>query len=92
MPMSEIVIKEVINLPKSASYVASIIIVTGEVLQNEEWYLKSNPKLKIVFKSPVIIKGLIKEKYFLDFTIDKPDFDLSIFNKPTTWIKNKGVN
>lgn len=87
MKMKEIVIKNVEYLFKANLYIAKCIIVEGTILQNEEWFLKTNPKLKITFNSPVITKGLDKEKYFLDFTINKPDFDINMLNKPTTWIK-----
>lgn len=85
--MKEVVIKSLEYLPQAKMYIAQCIIVEGTILQNEEWSLKNNPKLKITFKSPVITKGLDREKYFLDFTINKPDFDLNIFNKATSWIK-----
>lgn len=89
----ELVIKKLDVIPTVKTYIAQCIIVHGKVLtnQNESWYLKSNPKLKITFISPVITKTKIgdidQEKYLLDFTIEQPEFDLTIFNKPTSWIK-----
>lgn len=87
--MNELVIKKLEVLEKNKIYIAQCIIVTGKVLieKNEEWSLKSNPKLKIIFNTPVVTKQLKPEKYLLDFIINEPNFDLSIFKKPTLWIK-----
>lgn len=86
--MNEIVIKKIMYLPEKNLYIAECIIVTGKILSYEEWYLKTNPKLKILFDSEIIQK---EPTYLFTCTIQKPNFDLSFVNKPTSWIKKSKI-
>lgn len=85
--MNEIVIKKLECF--AGKHIVQAIVVEGKVLPNEQWCLKSNAKLTITFISQVITKKLNKETYFIDFTIEQPNFDVRIFDKPTSWIKTK---
>lgn len=87
--MNELIIERLEYLKSHSIYLADCIMIKGNIVDNDIWLLKDNPEVKIMFKSPSIIKNnSFKKDRFVYYTIFKPDFDLALFNTPTNWIKN----
>jgi hypothetical protein len=84
--MNELIIERLEHLKAHNVYLADCQVIEGHILQNDIFSLKSNPEIKITFKSPAIIKSDQIDK-LVYYTIFKPDFDLDLFNNPTFWIK-----
>lgn len=84
--MNEIVIKSIECIAQKEQCIAQCIIVTGKILQGTKWYLKHNPKLTIQCKDRINTENIERENYLVDCIIDKPSFDMYIFNKPTSWL------
>lgn len=87
--MEELVINKLESVLNK--YVADIYLVNGTILTDEVWQLKHNPKIKITFKEPVIITNHNKKSndFLIHYGIYKPEFDMKLFSKPTSWIKSK---
>lgn len=83
--MNELVIKNIKYISDNDTYMAQCIVVTGKVLPGTTWYLKYNPHLKITLNKQVE-NVEDTEIYLVDWLMAKPGFDLSIFNKPTSWL------
>lgn len=87
--MNELIIERLEHLKAHNVYLCDCKLISGHILENEKWVLKDNPSIAITFKSPAIIKSNNLEiDKLVYYTISKPDFDLVLFDNPTTWIKN----
>lgn len=84
--MNELIIERVEYLKAHNIYLADCQLIEGKILENDIFALKSNPEIKLTFKSPAIIKNNKVDK-LVYYSIFKPDFDLELFNSPTFWIK-----
>ena len=89
--MSEVIIERLDYLKTAKTYVVDCKTVTGAVLPKQVWHLKDNPSIKITFESPVLISMRLDSKKIANgvfyFSILKPNFDLKLFDNPTTWIR-----